>query len=351
MDSLFPADLQNISRREFLKLAGAGLLALLFTPLRKAAASLLIDPIQPTQGRVTANSVNLYDQASFSGTLLKVYWRDLVVPITGVTVGDVEPAYNRIWYQLEELGYAHSGSIQPVEVRINPVRTDIPPIGRLAEVTVPFTDALWDPLKSSRMASRLYFGTTHWVIGSVQDDAGVVWYHIPDDKWNYTSFARAEHLRLVELSDLQPLSAEVPAASKRIEILREQQVLVAYEEDTPVFMTRIASGARFSDGDFTTPAGRFTTNRKRPSRHMAAGDLAAPNSYNLPGVPWVSYLTENGIAIHGTYWHNDYGKPRSHGCINVTSTAARWIYRWCLPSVPENNRYINTDEGTQVNII
>jgi len=63
------------------------------------------------------------------------------MPITDITVGDETPAYNRVWYNLDGQGYAHSGVIQPVQVRINDPDDDIPPAGRLAEVTVPFTDA------------------------------------------------------------------------------------------------------------------------------------------------------------------------------------------------------------------
>ncbi len=66
---------------------------------------------------------------------------------------------------------------------------------------------------------------------------------------------------------------------------------------------------------------------------MAAGNRAF-GDYDLPGVPWVSYLTDWGIAFHGTYWHNDFGNPRSHGCINMTPDAAKWLYRWTQPFVP-----------------
>jgi lipoprotein-anchoring transpeptidase ErfK/SrfK len=127
--------------------------------------------------------------------------------------------------------------------------------------------------------------------------------------------------------------------------------VVAYEGGQAVFMALIASGARFIDADYRTPTGRYTTNRKRPSRHMASGDLAAPSSYDLPGVPWVSYLTEAGISFHGTYWHNDFGKTRSHGCINLLPQAARWIYRWSNPSVPYGEYTWNKDEGTQVDVV
>ncbi len=60
---------------------------------------------------------------------------------------------------------------------------------------------------------------------------------------------------------------------------------------------------------------------------MAAGDIAS-NGFDLPGVPWVLYITESGISFHGTYWHNDYGRPHSHGCINLAPQAAKWLFRW-----------------------
>jgi lipoprotein-anchoring transpeptidase ErfK/SrfK len=100
-----------------------------------------------------------------------------------------------------------------------------------------------------------------------------------------------------------------------------------------VFIARAATGARFSNGDFSTPKGPHTVLYKSPSHHMMAGDPEAANSFDLPGVPWINYITEDGLAFHGTYWHNDFGKPRSHGCINLTPQAARWLYRWTHPVV------------------
>jgi lipoprotein-anchoring transpeptidase ErfK/SrfK len=129
-----------------------------------------------------------------------------------------------------------------------------------------------------------------------------------------------------------------------------EQLLIAYEGDKPVFMTRIASGAKFSDGNYTTPIGHHITFHKRPSRHMAAGNLAY-NGYDLPGVPWICYITESGIAFHGTYWHNDYGRPRSHGCINLSPQAAQWIYRWTIPVVPYSEQRAYEAYGTSVLIM
>ncbi len=72
------------------------------------------------------------------------------------------------------------------------------------------------------------------------------------------------------------------------------------------------------------------------------------NSFDLPGVPWVSYIYWTGVALHGTYWHNDYGTPRSGSCINLTPADAKWLYRWTLPIVPPGEDWVRAPEGTRV---
>jgi lipoprotein-anchoring transpeptidase ErfK/SrfK len=82
---------------------------------------------------------------------------------------------------------------------------------------------------------------------------------------------------------------------------------------------------------------------------MAAGDIAS-NGFDLPGVPWVLYINEAGISFHGTYWHNDYGFPHSHGCINMAPQAAKWLYRWSMPTVPPDKYLMYGRVGTRVEI-
>lgn len=338
----------NLSRRELLKLGAAGLACLFLSPLEQVLAQVSDD--DPVYGRILEQSVEAYDQPSFQGNLVRVYWQDLVVPITAVTVGDYEPHYNRVWYRLENGGYVHSGVVQPTRILPQEPDPTIPASGRLGEISVPFTDAYWKPDTDAGLAYRLYYETTHWVTRMVTNDAGETWYEILDDKWKYSYYVQTAHVRILPLDQLAPLAPEVPMDAKRIEIHRDKQLVIAYQNEQPVWMTRVATGARFSDGDHTTPEGRYITYHKRPFRHMAAGDLAAPNSYDLPGVPWVSYFTPEGISIHGTYWHNDFGKPRSHGCINCSCQAAHWIYRWTMPMVPPQETEIIEDFGTAIDI-
>lgn len=338
-------DSRHFTRKDFLNLSGLGLVSLVGRQL-SPVSNLLIGQ----QGRVIFDSINTYTLPSFESNKVRIYWKDAVFPISRVVLGNGEPAHNRIWYKVGTEGYAHSGGVQPVRTQVNPVISDIPPEGALAEVTVPYTDALWTPGERYHVAYRFYYETTHWIKEIVNGPDGIPYYHILEDKWDLSYFVPAAHLRPIPESELTLLSPEVPSIAKRIEVLTSTQTVVAYEYNQPVFMVKASTGADFSTGKYFTPPGHHITNYKRPSRHMAAGNLAY-NGYDLPGVPWIIYITEGGIAFHGTYWHNDFGKARSHGCINLPSKASKWLYRWTLPSVPFNKQSAYNVSGTHVDVL
>lgn len=326
-------------------MGGLGLAGLLASPFLD-----LSDLMPELQGRVCELKSVVYDRPSLEGVEVKVYWRDMVVPISEATIGDEKPEHNRVWYRIGEEGYAHSGAIQPVQTLLNQPDENIPPGGTLAEVTVPFTDAHWGPGKHFAFAYRFYYQTTYWISHLVHDKQGEPWYRVVDDKWDLIFYAPATHLRLVPPDELAPLSPELSPEAKRLEVRLGEQAVIAYENDQPVFMTRAATGAVFSNGRFLTPVGQHKTFHKRPSRHMAAGDLAS-NGYDLPGVPWIAYITKKGVSFHGTFWHNDFGRPRSHGCINLTPAAAKWLYRWTQPVVPPDQQDVYEDYGTRVDVV
>jgi lipoprotein-anchoring transpeptidase ErfK/SrfK len=152
------------------------------------------------------------------------------------------------------------------------------------------------------------------------------------------------------LEDVTPLSPDVPPADKRLEVRLNDQLVIAYEGSQQVQMMRCSAGTAAYRG-YLTPTGRFSTDYKRPSRHMVNSRLASAFSYDLPGVPWICYITEEGIAFHGAYWHNDFGRPRSHGCINLLAEHAKWIYRWTMPQVPFEEQRIDKRGGTRVDIV
>ena len=335
----------KISRRDFLKISSTAVMGFLLTPY-----TMQIALPSEQQGRVIDESIKLFEQPSFQAKVIETYWKDMLLSISEITIGDEEPAYNRIWYEIDGKGYVHSGAVQPVRTQLNPVTAELPPEGALVEVTVPFTDAHWKADKSFPVAYRMYYETTHWATKLVYDDDGQPWYRLLDDKWEINYHIPATHLRIVPYEELTPLSVDVPPSEKRLEVNTAEQAVIAYEWDRPIFMTRTATGAKFRNGNFSTPPGKHITNHKRPYRHMARGNLAY-NGFDLPGVPWVTYITESGVSFHGTYWHNNYGRPRSHGCINLTPQAAKWIYRWTQPVVPPNEPGVFENYGTLVDVI
>ena len=333
------------SRRDFLKLAGYGMLGLLLpdfprSHLKQAYYSDL-------QGRVTEGSLWMYDAPSLKSNRVEMYWRDLVIPLTGAAISADEEAYNRVWYEVDGKGYVYSGSVQPVNTVLNRPVLEVPPSGMLGEITVPFTDAHEEPDASAKVAHRLYYETVHWIKRKAVGADGKSWYRLLDDKFDLYYYIPAEHMRVIPEDELTPISPDFPESEKLIEVNLTQQLVLAYEGARLVFAARAATGNQYRSGRWTTPIGQFITSYKRPTRHMAAGDIAS-SGFDLPGVPWVLYITKSGISFHGTYWHNDYGHPRSHGCINLTPQAAKWLYRWTLPSVESGKQFAYEYFGTKV---
>jgi len=120
----------------------------------------------------------------------------------------------------------------------------------------------------------------------------------------------------------------VPANGKWIHVDLAEQTLVAYEGDKPVYATVISSGKEGHE----PPTGLFQIEQKYLSTTMSATD-PIDGYYEVEEVPWTLYY-HGGFALHGAYWHTDFGKVRSHGCTNIAPVDARWLYYWTDPEVP-----------------
>lgn len=120
----------------------------------------------------------------------------------------------------------------------------------------------------------------------------------------------------------------VVQAAKRIEINLSSQQLFAYQDDLLVYNFLISSG-KWSP----TPTGTFYVYWKTPSTRMTGGNKALGTYYDLPGVPNTMFFYK-GYAIHGAYWHNNFGVPMSHGCINVSVPNSKLVYDWTDSTTP-----------------
>ena len=338
----------QITRREFLKLASTGTLAFALKDLRMDHA-LLADP--PKLGRITWSGIPLYDAPKFTATKIHNFGADQILKITSIKEdGEAGNPYNSVWYGINEEGFTYSGWIQPVETNYQKPKFAIPEKGQVGEITVPYSITRKDPYVYAENGYRIYYGSTHWVTKTVVTrDEKSIWYQIYDFYLKKYFYVAAHDMRLIPNDELTLLSPDVPQEQKRIVVDLSTQLVTAFEGEKLVFSSRCSSGVKGTD----TPKGEFTTYHKGPSVHMTNEGDAVENEtvYSLPGVPWCSFFTGAGNAFHGTYWHNDYGRPRSHGCVNLPSEAAKFIYRWTQPVVPPDEDYLHLPgQGTQVHI-
>jgi hypothetical protein len=339
-----------LDRRGFLKLAGA------------SAAGWAIGPLPPRHptgsiglARVALRGIGLYREPAFRSERLALLSRDDLLPLLEQVRADEGPSSNPVWFRVAD-GYVHSANLQHVRWMPQPPETRLPAPGAVFEVSVPYTRSyeLADPASKPRY--RLYYQSTAWVEAVETGADGRSWYRILDDRLRVRYYARAEHLRRVLPEELTPISPEIPTLSKRIVVLLASQELIAYERERAVLHTRISSGipdSRPRDNGLptATPTGRFYVDRKMPRVHMGDGYLTADlEAYELPGVPWVGYFTSTGVAFHGTYWHTDFGRPRSHGCINMRTDEAKWLYRWTSPVIEPTETY-RIGLGTPVDVV
>lgn len=156
---------------------------------------------------------------------------------------------------------------------------------------------------------------------------------------------RPEHLRLIPDEEFEPISTDIPQGEKHIEISMMHQRLRAYEGNEIAFETKISTGSM-------TERGNFVVTGKYPSKHMGDAMLTSDVQRQIwMGVPWtVFFESEFGLAIHGTFWHMNYGTPMSGGCINMVPDEAKWIYRWTIPyASPE--RWFTPASGTRINVV
>jgi hypothetical protein len=322
----------KIGRRSFLKLAAAGILP---------APTLQKMPV----GRVAVKTVEVRTEPDPKAPAVLSLPKDTLIQILR-TVEAGDPKGNPRWLATEE-GYVHSGDIQPVEFRPQI------PVGSLAqttpaEVSVPIARSYRKIGPEETALYRLYYRSVHWVTGVRVTEDNQVWYILRDAQLQIDYFVPGEEMRLLPPDSYAPLDSDVDPGRKWIEIRLATQTLRAYVDREVALETTVSAG--MGGKDMSTPTGIFHVQIKVAAVHMGNGRITSdPNAYELPGVPWVSYfeITE-GVALHGAYWHNDFGRPRSHGCVNLRPDDALWLYRWMNPPAPEANIKGTGGYGTRV---
>ncbi|MEK7633062.1 MAG: L,D-transpeptidase family protein [Patescibacteria group bacterium] len=123
-------------------------------------------------------------------------------------------------------------------------------------------------------------------------------------------------------------------SAKSIHVDKSQQRLTSYEYGVPVYTFLVSTAKK----GFYTPVGKTAVRAKLLYHdYKWIWGIGDPNNYNVPNVKWNLQIYDH-IYIHWAYWHNNFGHPMSHGCINMNAENSEWIYNW-------------TDVGTPVNVV
>ena len=202
--------------------------------------------------------------------------------------------------------------------------------GTYAEITKP-TNARYGPGTTYKVAKVLRTGSVVEIAETIKKKDRT-WYKIKQDAglrypervagaW-YVA-ADLVRVRTAYKAECEPLKKK--KNGKRIIVDISAQKLYAMDGDKLFMSASVSTGNKTTP----TPKGTFSIFRKTPSRYMQGPLPGISKQYfDLPGVPWTMYFTEQGAAIHGAYWHESFGATHSNGCVNLPVAKARQLYTW-----------------------
>ncbi len=346
------SDRKPISRREFLKIAAVsgGMLMLpknvssYYSPIPQ------LDSFPDSQfiGRNCLGGImNFRVRPEAEAEINKSVYENYLFPVYREVVGK-PPAgtYNATWFETP-YGYVYSPGVQLVKNEPNIPETVLPETsmgkGFWGVVTVPYVNLIFgkEPVSPWYQSikdfnPKLYYDQVFWIDEIKEASNGTTLYRANELYGTYGDivYADARAIRRITEEEIAPISPEVQ--DKRIFVNLTYQTLTAYENNVEVFFCRVSTGAMYGlDGqlssNYTTPTGNHYPWRKSISMHMS-GSLTG-SGWDTPGVPWNVLFSNSGASIHGVFWHNAYGTPRSHGCVNCRPDDAKWVWRWVKPEI------------------
>ena len=299
-------------------------------------------------GRVVVGKLDIMARPDADSQVVGTLYEDSIVTWMREVIGPKPYHSNQRWVETPD-GYIWSPYLQPVRDEKNPPVNMLPETslgpGMWAEITVPYVNLTLAnppgraPWLVNRLASglppRFFYSQIAWVNQISTDDSGGVWYQI-EERYGYGDriWIPAETMRPLTEDDISPISPEVE--NKRILVDVSNQTLSCFEGSTEVYFCKISSGALYDyQGSrvdaWSTPLGTHRIWRKTVSLPLSGG--SASIGWDLPAVGWIQLFVGSGVAIHSTYWHNNYGVPTSQGCVNARPEDAKWIFRWTQPQV------------------
>lgn len=163
-----------------------------------------------------------------------------------------------------------------------------------------------------------WVGRRVMVYAEAKDSKGAAWYRVSDapegPQWVLASAVK-------KVFDVRYEGAKFKG--RWINVNLSQQVVTAYQDGVPVKVTLTSTGKASTP----TNQGVQRITWRVTSRRMRGGTPGI-DYYDLPNVPYAQYFNSTGEALHGTYWHDNFGRPLSHGCVNLSTPMSKWFYEW-----------------------
>ena len=348
----------KLSRREFIKLFGLTLggFALSknsgigsFSNSESAFKTKQLTPEFPADkvlGRICAGErgarFDIKSEPYWDAPSVATAWRDDVYEFKKEVIAkQIDPLrINQRWVETEQ-GYIYAQYVQktkhiPQEPLAELPQTPSGERGMWVEIVTPYTGMTFarPPAQTwvrETIDPRIYYSQIFWAFdvrtnpetGKTEYCLKQLYGALPDEYWIDATVCR--QIMPEEISPIHP-----DAEDKHILVDLLYQTLSCYEGDEEVFFSKVTTGWKDQEGEWQTPLGTHTIWRKILSTHMSGTIVGG---YDLSGIGWTTLFDNHGAAIHATYWHNEFGIPGSHGCVNMLPEDAKWVWRWTQPQI------------------
>ena len=363
---------KKLSRRAFLKLAALSLGSLSMRSWGRLF-TLTEFPDAERLGRAARGTLEVKARPDPDSNTVGIIYEDGVVPWLRELVGEkTTMAFNNQRWVETPQGFVYGQFFQPVWNQPNQPVEELPKSslgpGMWVEVTVPYVDVVlenkasansWvEGLLDAGLPVRLYYSQVFWVDRMRTNASGQVLYRVNPNYYGGLDvlWGPAEAFRPITAEEIAPIHPGVENKSIKVDVTF--QTLSCYEGQTEVYFCRVSTGAKFNwvgsaVDNWLTPVGLHRVTRKYISLQMSSGTTGA--SYDSPGIGWTSIFATGGVAVHSTYWHNSFGDPISHGCVNIAPQDAKWIFRWIEPQVHYDPGMLDVtltgDSSTRVEVV
>lgn len=281
------------------------------------AGKTVLDVVPYRYGKVISRGLVIYESP---GDATPVRWYTSAG--TWVSISAQQVVDDQIWYQVDRGGWTPASAVELEQL------SEFHGVRVVPGMPVPFGFVIADLLNvraqpgvsdDNPPVGQLERYAVVSILGETDAHDGT-WYRIGEDRWVSARYVRRV-APVVRPGGIGP-------DERWIEVNLREQTLAAYEGSQIVYATLVSSGL----SPWPTVTGLFRVWVKIKHRKMSGGSLEYGDYYYLADVPWTMYF-RGDYALHGAYWHDDFGRPKSHGCVNLSPLDSYWLFQWATPDL------------------